>query len=325
MKNNRYESTCTICKGALTNFIKSNDKMYGSKGIFTYGQCEDCECLQILNPPKNISEFYPSHYYSFKSNQRPLLKKIKRSLKVNLIFSHPRFLTWIVKLLTRNYDKFWIYKKIGFTKNKSILDVGSGSGEHIFEMIDAGFNNCLGIDAHIENDIHLNNKLIIKKGHLFGSLGKFDLITFHHSLEHIPEQIATVKEAVKCLSDTGKILIRIPTVSSIAFKRYSENWFQLDAPRHFYLHSHKSIKALAEQSGLKITSLWCDSNDLQFLISEEYAKGIFGNSELSYFKNKYSKTNKKILNDMKKETMHVNERGEGDQICVVLEKIKNLN
>jgi len=34
----------------------------------------------------------------------------------------------------------------------------------------------------------------------------------------------------------GWCVIRIPTVSSFAWEHYREQWVQLDAPRHFFLH-----------------------------------------------------------------------------------------
>jgi len=36
------------------------------------------------------------------------------------------------------------------------------------------------------------------------------------------------------LSDEGTLLIRIPVMDCFAWKEYGVNWFQLDAPRHFF-------------------------------------------------------------------------------------------
>jgi SAM-dependent methyltransferase len=104
--------------------------------------------------------------------------------------------------------------------------------------------------------------------------GAFDLITLHHSLEHMPDQLNALSQARRLLAPNGRVLIRVPTVSSDAFEHYRENWVNLDAPRHFFLHSHRSLGDVASRAGLTIDRLWCDSTDMQFMASEQYAKDI---------------------------------------------------
>lgn len=320
MINNNSTYTCMICGGEFSEFLSASDKMYGKSEIYTYGKCINCECLQKLEMPINSSDLYPDDYYSFNIKIRSGFKKFKRRLKLKLIFNHPNFLSPAIKLITKNYEKFWTYRNLKITNNHSILDVGTGSGEHVIELIDAGFNNVIGIDPHIESDVIVNNKLIVKKDTLSEAIGKFDLITFHHSLEHMNDQIEVLNVARECLNENGLIMIRIPTISSLAYKKYKENWFQLDAPRHLFLHSHKSIQYVAEKANLRITKLWCDSNELQFLISEEYANGIYGNSALSHLKNKKNNVKKQNLANLKLIAKNANLQLEGDQICLVLQK-----
>jgi SAM-dependent methyltransferase len=47
--------------------------------------------------------------------------------------------------------------------------------------------------------------------------------------------------AASLLACKGIIVVRIPAVSSYAWERYGVAWMQLDAPRHFFLHSPKSM------------------------------------------------------------------------------------
>jgi hypothetical protein len=73
-------------------------------------------------------------------------------------------------------------------------------------------------------------------------------------------------------------------VVSWAWRHYGANWVQLDAPRHFFLHSERSLRALAEQSGLVVTRTDYDSTEFQFCGSELYARGIaFGSTEPAAF------------------------------------------
>jgi len=74
----------------------------------------------------------------------------------------------------------------------------------------------------------------------------------------------------------------VPTVSSAAWDRYGTDWVQLDAPRHLYLHSHRSLALAAAQAGLKVAALACDSTSFQFWGSEQYRRDIALNDATSY-------------------------------------------
>ena len=61
-----------------------------------------------------------------------------------------------------------------------------------------------------------------------------------------PDQ-RTFSAAHDLLNKDGVLLVRVPLSSSWAWEHYRENWVQLDAPRHLYLHSVKSMEVLARQ------------------------------------------------------------------------------
>src|SRR6185437_9012453 len=98
-------------------------------------------------------------------------------------------------------------------------------------------------------------------------------IMFHHSFEHIEDQIGTLAEVKSKLSPNGLCLIRIP-VAQWAWRHYGVNWVQLDAPRHFVIHTHESMIMAAEQAGLNIVNVEYDSTAFQFWGSELYRKDI---------------------------------------------------
>jgi hypothetical protein len=300
--------------------------MYGGAERFIYGQCSGCGCLQLLRAPENFSNYYPTQYYCFKKSAKSYIKALKKNLKIRLIFNHPEFMHGSVASLTKNYNSFWMYKHLGVSTASRILDVGTGSGEHVLELRDAGFSDALGIDAYIPKDIEYSNRLLVKKTELGSELGEFDLITFHHSLEHMRDQVRTLAVACDMLSSQGHILVRIPTVSSIASEEFKENWFQLDAPRHLYLHSHQSISITADAAGLSVDKLWCDSNEMQFIVSEQYRRGIAGNDPSCYLVNKKSKALKQQhINAMKVKSKKANGSLRGDQICIIMSKKANLS
>ena len=213
---------------------------------------------------------------------------------------------------------FWIYRNLGVKKNDQFLDVGAGNGAHVLELRSANVSS-IGIDPFIEKDVLWNESVIVKKAHLKDLDQQFDVISFHHSFEHIADQLETLVQAKTLLKPNGKILIRIPTTSSWAFEEYQENWCQLDAPRHLFLHSHESIQLLATQANLEVLDLWCDSSEMQFIASEQYLKGITLLDPQSHAVNKKaSQFSKEQVQAFQDKATAANAALKGDQICVLL-------
>ncbi len=316
---------CRICKNSNNNTIYSvKEMMYGSKDEFTYFQCSQCECLQIANVPKDISKYYPANYYSFSAIPKSQLlgslmnniKKLKDTYTVKNIGLIGRFLDFMkpnVNLRSLSH--------INLTKESKILDVGCGNGTLLYALREIGFSNTEGIDPYIKKSIVYDNGLEIKKINIHNIDGQWDLVMFHHSFEHILDQIETLSSASSLMKKGGYCLIRVPTVSSYAWEHYRENWVQLDAPRHFYLHSLKSMEYLAKKTNFVIEKVIFDSSDFQFVGSEQYSKGIpllsnnLINSSLA--KPIYSKRELKFF---KKQSIVLNKLNRGDQASFYLRK-----
>jgi len=312
---------CKICHAEFKKpSLNVKEEMYGLGEIFQYGQCTTCGCLQLLNIPDNLSEYYPKAYHG---NISPSLKRnwktIRRGLKRKLILEHPNWLSPLIKVCLSSIPLFWTYRKLGMQTKHKVLDVGSGYGGNTLEIQSAGIKQAIGVDLFIEQDIWVGDKLLVKKGTIDDLHDSYDIILFHHSLEHMPDQINTLKKSRALLHEGGKILVRIPTVSSQAYLEYKEKWYQLDAPRHLFLHSHESFRRLAEAANLIILDKWCDSSELQFITSEQYRRGISSFDPKSYTINKRTPIfTPQEIREFKHKANLANQSLAGDQICFVL-------
>lgn len=181
-------------------------------------------------------------------------------------------------------------------------------------MFNLGFENIEGVDKFIPEEVdHGFGVKILKKDIQELKKDNYDLIIMNHVLEHMPEQQDVLIDCRKLLKERGCILIAIPIIAE-AFNIYKENWVQLDAPRHFFLHTVKSMNILAEETGFEIKHTLFDSLSFQFLASELYQKNIelfpednnrqaypfekyFSDEEITCYQNQAIKLNKEEKGD----------------------------
>jgi SAM-dependent methyltransferase len=211
---------------------------------------------------------------------------------------------------------------LGASPASRIADVGCGGGRLLRELHRLGFRDLTGVDPNIPADIMVDDRLRVRKQFLEELPGKFDVIMFHHSLEHIPDQLGVLEAAHTKLADGGACLIRIPLVSSHAWHTYGTSWVQLDAPRHLFLHSEQSMRLLAERVGFQVEKVVYDSNEFQFWGSEVLRQGDAlvdpATGQLTAASTAMVRRNAK---QWRREAAALNARGEGDQAAFILRKV----
>jgi SAM-dependent methyltransferase len=312
-------TTCAICQNYLNNkLFTAYEMLFGTRDPFEYIECAACGCLQIKEIPDNLEKYYPENYYAFKTKnpkKKPLRTFLRRQRSRYCLFGNNKL--W--PLRSGKYGSFSWLKKTKTSFDSAILDIGSGSGKLLNRMQRDGFQNLLGVDPFIKESLFYRNGVTVLKKDILELEGQFDLIMCHHSFEHMPQPLNVLKK-FHDLAKPGKfVLIRIPVAACFAWRHYGVNWVALDAPRHLFLHTVKSIELLSEKAGLKVADIQFDSTENQFLHSELYLRNIPLKSRARYLDDTKDRLfSEKQIEEYRARAVELNEKMQGDQACFYL-------
>lgn len=252
--------------------------MFGFRDRFEYQHCIECRSVQLSNRlgGAEMSRYYPSHYYSFRLipyMDAPSRRRTLRTRAWHATRRWPRLAAKVARPL--NADSRALVERYGLKRHDRILDVGCGTGTFIVALADGGIRQPCGIDPFIAGPLSYSNGATVRKCDLEEVASEtFDVVFFHHSLEHVPNPRRTLEAAAAVLKPGGRCIVRIPTTSSLAFERYRENWVDLDPPRHLFVPSRDAMRQLGEQCGMPVDTIVDDSVAFQFWGSELYERDL---------------------------------------------------
>lgn len=310
--------TCGVCgsiEGASTNVFP--ETMFQTKESFGYLRCDACGCVQIADLPADMSAYYPDTYYSFAEAPAALPQRLKGRARDLLTLFGPEWLfggrDWWHQGDLRSV------RRANTSKSDAILDLGCGAGRLLRSLAGAGYQRLTGADPYISGDIEGAGYRVLKREY-DAIVGQFDLVMMHHSLEHMADQAQVVARMFDLTRPGGRMLIRIPTIDCSAFEIYGGDWVQIDPPRHFFLHSRRSIRLLVERAGFRVVDLYDDSHAYQFWGSELARRGIpimTAHGQLTRPSDHFSAQE---FQEFGKRARRLNLEGQGDSIAVIAER-----
>lgn len=276
---------CRICSSEeISNRIKVKEMMIPTREEFDYYECGNCHCLQIESIPDDLGRYYGDSYYSYQEADN-------------------------------------MPQEVPVTNMAPILDVGCGAGKFLKQLREAGCGNLHGCDPFLSHDISYGDKIHIWKKTIHEMDGNYDQIYMNDAFEHVTDPHEVMDSICRLLSDKGIVRIAIPVYPNIAYDIFGENWYQLDAPRHIFLHSQESMDVLAASHGMKIVKVEYDANASQIYRSYLYSKDIpFWEQRMSMIQEDMPDSE---LDEIEALTKEANDNGYGDHAIFYL--MKNLN
>jgi 2-polyprenyl-3-methyl-5-hydroxy-6-metoxy-1,4-benzoquinol methylase len=136
-----------------------------------------------------------------------------------------------------------------------ILDIGCGFGETLAYHAARGCD-VVGVDAD-ENILRVGERfgLQVRAG-LFDPAGfqpeSFDYVTLDQVVEHVVDPVAFLSGVASVLKSGGVVAISTPNSHGLGARLFGKRWINWHVPYHLQHFSRRSLRGMAEQSGLRV-------------------------------------------------------------------------
>jgi len=222
---------CSVCSNDSWNYLfEARDRMFGLPGKFGEYRCTRCGFVRLDPKPKDVKKYYPPQkYYSYSDK------------------SNPSFFSWLRSFLIR-HRVFSLVPAMPQASSGRILDVGCGSGDTLLLLKQVGWD-VYGMDID-SSAVKVAKKRGLKNVSTKRITGfpdnYFDVIRAYHVIEHLESPKEFLQNAQTKLKAGGKIIIGTPNVDSLVAKVFGSRWYNLDAPRHLFLFSPKTLSKIVK-------------------------------------------------------------------------------
>jgi SAM-dependent methyltransferase len=309
---------CRICNDEDKKVsYKAKEMLCGLRDEYTYFICPNCKCLQIEEVPNDLSKFYPGEYYSFRTESK--VKAFLRSKWAKYSYNKniSNFIGALLYLIKGEYADISYFKILKINKHSRILDVGCGMAHSLVCLGELGYTDLTGVDPYVQK-AWSNGSVTVLNCDLADLNRKFDVIISNWSFEHMDDPEGVLNSFKRLLNEDGMLVLRIPMVSSFAWRKYGVSWYNMDPPRHLYLHSYESLNIILGKVSLRIINIFHESNWRSLFLSYCYENNISpaDSSLLVKIKLIFLKIIKfKYFNNL---SNSINKNEESDLVCFVI-------
>ncbi len=247
-----------------------------------------CRCgfiyLNPRPPREEIGAYYPTEYYPpAELVQRKLadrlVKRLSRALKKGIreeFYGYPaERRSWLARACRRLmlFPEYAHLRLVGrdillYRGGGRLLDVGCGPGRLLQELRDQGWD-VHGLDfSPVAVERARSVGLDVRHSDLLTAGFKadyFDVVLFNHSLEHVYDPVATLREAFRILKPGGAVVVYLPNAGSAEAALFGRWWVAWDPPRHLYHFTKRSLARLLELAGYRAVSIGTSLGKSSFL------------------------------------------------------------
>jgi SAM-dependent methyltransferase len=260
--------TCRRCDADdPVQVLRSGDRLLGIPGRFQVVRCRRCGFLYTNPQPRDpdLGRHYPDAYYvppgPESDGAGPPRGGIRARLRAGVLrargYPQPSpgpGRAWLaagrVAGLLLGQRFLWLPP---FVPGGTVLDVGCGSGAHLAELRDLGWNT-VGVEMSDTAALAARERLglDVRTGTLEDAAiprGYADVVLLRMVLEHVRDPRRTLAEARRILRPGGRIIVSVPNAGSIETRFFGPYWFAWDLPRHLSHFTPGSLTAMLREAG----------------------------------------------------------------------------
>jgi len=245
--------SCNIC--GYKKFEKIADRLRGPEPHKVY-KCISCGHVQLLPRPKAEEE---KRFYDENRQDRAIRKEINlENLEANSSYDNKRRADFIARK---------------FSRNSKILDIGCGYGFFLKEMAGRGYR-ISGVEVSRERrelaktvtDCIIFDINFAETSN--AGIGKFDIATLFHVLEHTVEPIVFCRNIRNVLKEKGCLILEVPNVEELMLETspdYNEFYWNR---AHLNYFNRESLKNVLKKAGYrKVETLYIQRYGVENLCS----------------------------------------------------------
>ena len=237
---------------------------------FNVVKCRGCGLVYINPQPDDMSMYYPEDYAPHGcEHEKPMKESLRRALLT--FYDYPgngcvkatvaEKIKYFTRYLSIKFKDEYFFYKFPYAKDKKVVDVGCGSGAHLLMLKRLGWDGAtqlygIGYPNEALRRIRDTEGLNLTEGDFMEAdmpAGFFDVARLSHVLEHLPDPAAALGRVRDILKPGGKVLLAVPNFRCLEGPYlFKDKWSALEAPRHLFHFTPKTIKMLLKKAGFKV-------------------------------------------------------------------------
>lgn len=239
--NHIHLNFCPVCNSKEISSVMSCVDYLTTKEEFTLCNCANCNFTFTQDFPNesSIAKYYDApEYISHSDTKKGIINQLYHSAR-NIALK----------------SKINLVNKYTNTTNKSLLDIGCGTGYFLEEAIKQRWN-VSGIEKSesVRNGVNKRLGISVNDSDFLPQINSEskDAITMWHVLEHIENLNETMDHLHRILKKDGTVFIALPNKRSADAIHYKAFWAAYDVPRHLWHFSPSDFGQLAKKHNFEL-------------------------------------------------------------------------
>lgn len=268
-----HPSSCPVCGLAAGHVLATaRDHRRGTPGEWRVVECPSCRLCRTDPWPDDPAAWYPDEYPQHGAPESPTAR-ISRAALTRAGHSGREVARALGALVPE--------AETGgpLRAGSRVLDIGAGTGGAVRALRDAG-HDAWGVEPSpraVATARERGNHWVVQGslgdalreagtagaagrpavGHADAVLpsGTWDVVRMSQVLEHVADPLALLAQVRRVMAPTGRLIVGVPNIRSLASRMAGGAWDGLEMPRHLVHYDRDSLRWVLSLAGFPVRSM----------------------------------------------------------------------